>query len=78
MRTQLGEEVHLERVREFRRRAEGEVDVPAQDLCDVRTRHLHPLRQLRLRHAQFLHPPQDAPEERRSDSIYDFHVLSRV
>ena len=75
MRTQLGEEVHLERVGEFRRRAEGEIDILVQDLRDVRTRHLHPLRQLRLRHAQFLHPPQDAPQKRRAYSVNRLHEL---
>ncbi len=75
LRTEFGEEIHFQGIRELRRRAEGEVHVLVEDLRDVRTRHVHPPREIRLRHAQFLHPAQDAPEKRRSDSVYDFHVL---
>ena len=70
MRTELREEVHLQCGGQFRRRAEGNVDVLVKHLRDVRTRHLHALRKLRLRHAQLLHPEQDAAKERGTDFIY--------
>ena len=70
LRTQIGEEVHLQGAGELRRRAEGNVDVLMEHLGDVRTRHLHPLRKLRLRHAELLHPEQNAAEERRTNFIY--------
>ena len=69
MRTELGEEVHLQCGGQFRRRAEGYVDVLVQYLRDVRTRHLHALSKLRLRHAELLHPEQNAAEERGTDSV---------
>ena len=70
MRTELGEEVHLQGAGELRRRAEGYVDVLVKHLRDVWTRHLHALRKLRLRHPQILHPKKNAAEERRTDFIY--------
>ena len=70
MRTQIGKEVHLQGVGELRRRAEGYVDVLVKHLGDVRTRHLHALRKLRLRHAELLHPEQNAAKERRTNFIY--------
>ena len=70
MRTELGEEVHLEGVGELRRSSEGNVDVLMKHLRDVRTRHLHALRKLRLRHPKLLHPMKDAAEERGTDFIY--------
>ena len=75
MRAELGEEVHLERVRELRRRAEGEVHVLVQHLRDVRPRDLHPTRELRLRDAKLLHPQQYLPQKRRSYPIYRFHIF---
>ena len=69
LRTELREEVHLQCGGQFRRCAEGYVDVLVKHLRDVRTRHLHPLRKLRLRHAQLLHPEKDAAEERGTDSV---------
>ena len=42
---------------------------------DVRTRHLHPLSKLRLRHSQLLHPEQNAAEERGTDFINRLHSL---
>ena len=73
LRTELGEEVHLQGAGELRRRSEGYVDVLMEHLRDVRTRHLHALRKLRLRHPQLLHPEQNAAEERRTDFIYCIH-----
>ena len=70
LRTELREEVHLQGAGQFRRRAEGYVDVLVQHLGDVRTRHLHALRKLRLRHAELLHPAQNAAKERGTDFIY--------
>ncbi len=71
--TEFGEEVHLERVGELRRRAEREVHILPQHLRDVRPRHLHPPRQLRLRHPQLLHPEKDSAKERRPYPIHCFH-----
>ena len=70
LRTELGEEVHLQCGGQFRRRAEGYVDVLVKHFRAVRTRHLHPLRKLRLRHSQLLHPEKDAAETRGTDFIY--------
>ena len=70
LRTELGEEVHLQCGGQFRRRSEGYVDVLVKHLRDVRTRHLHALSKLRLRHAELLHPEQNAAEERGTDFIY--------
>ena len=75
MRAELGEEVHLERVRELRRRAEGEVHVLVQHLRDVRPRDLHPTRELRLRDAKLLHPQQYPPQKRRSYPVNRFHIF---
>ena len=70
MRTQIGKEVHLQCGGQLRRRSEGNVDVLVKHLGDVRTRHLHALRKLRLRHPQLLHPEQNAAKERRTNFIY--------
>ena len=69
LRAQIGEEVHLQGAGPFRRRAEGYVDVLMEHLRDVRTRHLHALRKLSLRHAELLHPEKDSAKERRTDFI---------
>ena len=74
LRTELGEEVHLECVRQLRRRAERDVYIRVENFRDVRTRHLHPLRELRLRDAQLLHPQQYTPQERRSYPINRLHL----
>ena len=66
LRLERGKKIHLQGIRQFRRRAEGEVHILMQHLRDVRPRHLHPPRQLRLRNAQFLHPEQNLPQECRS------------
>ena len=70
MRTQIGKEVHLQCGGQLRRRSEGNVDVLVKHLGDVRTRHLHALSKLRLRHPQLLHPEKDSTEERRTNFIY--------
>ena len=69
LRTKFGEKIHLERVRELRRRTEGEVHVLAQHFRDVRTRDLHALGKLRLRNAQLLHATEDAAEEGGGDMV---------
>ena len=46
---EFGREVHLESASKLGRRAEGEVDVLAEHLCDVRPRDIHPLGELSLR-----------------------------
>jgi len=60
---QVGEEVHLEGVGQFRRGAEGEVDVAGEDLGDVRARDVHAAGELRLRNSQLLHAAEDAAEK---------------
>ena len=47
-------------------------------LRDVRTRHLHTLRKLRLRHPELLHPQQNAPKECRTDFINRLHSLQQT
>ena len=75
LRTELGEEVHLQCGGQLCRRSEGNVDVLVKHLGDVRTRHLHALRKLRLRHPQLLHPEQNAAKERRTNFINRLHSL---
>ena len=71
---QLGEEVHLERTRELRRRPEGYVDVTREHLRHVRPRNFHPFRERRLRKAQGLHPKKQLPQKRRTYPVYRFHA----
>ena len=59
MRTELGEEVHLQCGGQFRRRAEGYVDVLVKHLRDVRTRHLHALREVGLGETELLHAQEN-------------------
>ena len=66
---QIGEEVHLEGIGQFRRGAEGEVDVAGEDLGYVRTRDVHAPGELGLADAQLLHAAEDAAEERRADMV---------
>ena len=66
---QTGNEIHFERVRQFRRRAEREVHVLPQHLRDVWLRDLHALRQLGLVHAELLHPAKNAAEKRRANMV---------
>ena len=70
---QLREEVHFESTGQFRRRAEGEVHVLAENLRDVGLRDLHPPRELGLVNAKLLHPAKDAAKERRTDMVYRPH-----
>ena len=70
LRAQIGEEVHLQRIRQLCRGPEREVDVAREDLCYIRARHLHAPRELCLRHPQLLHPEQNAAKERRTNFIY--------
>ena len=72
---QLWHEVHLERIRELRRRAEGEVNILAQYLGDIRPRHFHTPGKFRMRNAQLLHPPQDTPQKCRAYSVNSLHEL---
>ena len=73
---ELGEEVHLQRIRQLCRGPEREVDVAREDLGYIRARHLHALRELCLRHPQLLHPEQNAAKERRTNFINRGHCLS--
>ncbi len=74
LRAKIGKEIHLERIGEFRRRAEGEVHVLAQHLGDVRPRHFHTPGKFRMRNAQLFHPPQDTPQKCRAYPVYRSHV----
>jgi len=65
----IGEEVHSEGIGEFRRSAEGEVDVAGEDLGYVRTRDVHAAGEFRLRDAQLLHATEDAAEEGGADMV---------
>ena len=69
LQAEFGKEVHLERIRESRCCAEGEVHVLAQHFRDVRTRDLHALGKLRLRNAQLLHAAEDAAEKRGGNMV---------
>ena len=69
MLTQVGEEVHLEGVGQFRRGAEGEVDVAGEDLGDVRARDVHAAGELGLADAELLHAAEYAAEERGGDMV---------
>ncbi len=75
LRTQFGEEVHLECVRKFRRRAERKIDVLVQHFRDVRTRDFHALREVRLRYAKLLHSEKDAPEKCGAYAVDGRHSL---
>ena len=66
---EVGEEVHLEGVGEFRSGAEGEVDVAGEDLGYVRTRDVHAPGELGLADAELLHAAEDAAEERGGDMV---------
>ena len=70
-------EIHLQRPRELGRRAEGEVDVLAQHLGDVGTRHLHAIRELGLGNAKLLHAQENLPQEHRTDMVNDLHLSTR-
>ena len=74
LRTQVRREVHLECVRKLGRRAEGEVHVLMEYFRDVRTRDVHPLREVRLRHAQLLHPEKNATKERRANMVNSLQI----
>jgi len=67
--TKFGEEVHLERFREPRGCAEREVDVLVQHFRNIRTRDLHALGKLGLRHPELLHAAEDAAKERGADMV---------
>ena len=66
-------EIHFQGVRQLRRRPEREVHILMQHLRDVRPRHLHPPRQLRLRNPQLLHAQQNLPQKSRSYFV-DVHI----
>ena len=66
---EVGEEVHLEGVGQFRSGAEGEVDVAGEDLGDVRARDLHAAGELGLADAELLHAAENLPQKRRTDMV---------
>ena len=63
LRTEVGEEVHLECVRKLGGRAERKVDVLVQDFRDVWAGDFHALCEVRLRDAQLLHAEKDSAEK---------------
>ena len=71
---ELGGEVHFKRPRELGRSAEGEVDVLAQHLGDVRARHLHALGEVGLGEPQLLHAQENLPQECRADMVDCLHL----
>ena len=73
MLAEVGEEVHLEGVGQFRSGSKREIDVAGEDLGDVRARDVHAPRELRLRHPKLLHAAKYAAEEGRGDVINGFH-----
>ena len=74
---QIGDEVHLEGVRQFRRGPEREVDVAGEDLGYVRSRDVHAPGELGLRHPKLLHPPQYPTKEGRADMVDGCHRSQR-
>ena len=63
----------MQRAGEFGRSAEGEVDVLAQHLGDVRARDLHTLGEVGLGEPQLLHAQENLPQECRADVIDGGH-----
>ena len=62
-------EIEPERGGELGCRAEREVDVVVEYLVDVRTRHVHPARQLRLRDLEFGHALNNVADEGRRERV---------
>ena len=71
---EVGEEVHLEGVGQFRSGAEREVDVAGEDLGYVRPRDIHPPCELGLRDAELLHATEDTTKEGGADMVNCFHA----
>ena len=74
---ELRHEVHLQRSRQLRCRAEREVHVLPEHLRYIRTRHLHPPRKIRLRHSQLLHSQEYPPQKSRADVVDSPHSKIR-
>ena len=74
---ELRDKVHLKGAGELCRSPKREVHVLVKHLRDVRTRHLHPLGEIRLRQPQLLHPQEDSPQERGADLINGRHLTKR-
>ena len=60
---QVGEEVHFQRIRQFCRGPEREVDIAREDLGYIRARDVHPPCELSLGDAELLHATEDLAEE---------------
>jgi len=60
---QVGEEVHFQRICQFCRGFEREVDVAGEDLGYVRPRDIHPPCELGLGDAELLHATEDPTKE---------------
>ena len=75
---QVGEEVHFQRIGQFRGSLERKVDVVREDLGYVRARDIHAPRELCLVDAQLLHPPQYSPQKNRSNSVNRLHSILRA
>ena len=75
---EFGREVHLESASKLGRRAEGEVDVLAEHLGDVRARDIHPLGEVRLRQPQLLHAEEDLAKKSGADVVDGFQGVLAV
>ena len=73
LRLERGKKIHLQGICQFRRSPEREVHIFMQYLRDVRPRHLHPPRQLRLRNTQLLHALKYRPQKRRTYFVERVH-----
>ena len=60
---EVGEEIHFQRICQFCRGLEREVDVAGEDLGYVRPRDIHPPCELGLGDAQLLHATEDLAKE---------------
>lgn len=67
--TQVGEEIHLEGIGQFRSGPERKVDVLVQHFRNIWTRDLHALGKLGLRHPELLHAEENAAKERGADMV---------
>ena len=72
---QLRRKIQGQCMRKLRRCSEGNVHITLQHLRDVRTRDMHPLRELGLREAHCLHLQKNLAEEGRDDMVDCFGHL---
>ena len=60
---EIGEEIHFQRICQFCRGFEREVDIAGEDLGYVRPRDIHPSCELGLGDAELLHTTEDLAKE---------------